>query len=86
MNKENKIQIKATKEQIDSFGVFRLRGARYKGIPRAIDFTNPPYDFPKMWLINQFKHPLFKVILNPLITSIKRQMKMCAKAHQNHYL
>ena len=46
------MQLKVTKEQLDSFGIFRLRGARCKGIPRAIDFTNPPYDFPKMWLIN----------------------------------
>ena len=46
------MQFKATKEQLDSFVVFRLRGARCKWIPRAIDFTNPPYDFPNMWLIN----------------------------------
>ena len=46
------MQIKATKEQIDRFRVFRLRGARCKGIPRAIDYINPSYDFPKIWLIN----------------------------------
>ena len=39
------MQIEATKEKIDRYGVFRLRGARCKGIPRAIDFINPSYDF-----------------------------------------
>ena len=47
-----KMQSKTIKEQIDSFGVCRLRGAQCKGIPWVIDFTNPPYDLPKMWLIS----------------------------------
>ena len=58
------MQFKTIKEQIDNFGVFRLRGARCKGIPRAIDFTNPPYDFPKMWLINPIQTSINQGYLN----------------------